>query len=267
MKLRYQLILFSLLFILAGLYMLRSTIWSTDEVVIVKNPGVARVSGSVGESLSCSVPPCIERLDKSDLKQYYHCLEQMKGLAGNVMPKENGCFFLSGRSRGPVALVSFPGSGNTWVRQLLEAASGVCTGSTMCDMSLRYAGFTGERITSGSVLVVKTHKAAPNWISDAIPHKKNAPPSDSVLHKEHVLFQSAILIVRNPLNALVSEWTRRVANDYKVETVHLHTHTKEVGPTYFGETVGGGLHLHFYPFSCPNILAEEVGLNCLCLLL
>ena len=29
---------------------------------------------------------------------------------------------------GPVGLVSFPGSGNTWVRGLLQKATGVCTG-------------------------------------------------------------------------------------------------------------------------------------------
>jgi hypothetical protein len=31
------------------------------------------------------------------------------------------------------ALVSFPGSGNTWVRYLLETASGVFTGSVYID--------------------------------------------------------------------------------------------------------------------------------------
>ena len=30
--------------------------------------------------------------------------------------------------RGPVGLVSFPGSGNTWVRGLLQQATGICTG-------------------------------------------------------------------------------------------------------------------------------------------
>ena len=53
-------------------------------------------------------------------------------------------------SRKPVALISFPGSGNTWVRQPLEGASGICTGSVMCDMSLRYDGFIGENVNSGS---------------------------------------------------------------------------------------------------------------------
>ena len=38
------------------------------------------------------------------------------------------CRFMNGTNRAPVALVSFPGSGNTWVRGLLEQATGICTG-------------------------------------------------------------------------------------------------------------------------------------------
>ncbi len=38
------------------------------------------------------------------------------------------CHFVNGTSRQPVALASFPGSGNTWVRGLLEKVTGVCTG-------------------------------------------------------------------------------------------------------------------------------------------
>ena len=40
---------------------------------------------------------------------------------------------MNGTGRAAVALVSFPGSGNTWVRGLLEQASGICTGK-LCDI-------------------------------------------------------------------------------------------------------------------------------------
>ncbi len=39
------------------------------------------------------------------------------------------CHFMNGSSRSAVALASFPGSGNTWARGLLERATGVCTGT------------------------------------------------------------------------------------------------------------------------------------------
>lgn len=35
---------------------------------------------------------------------------------------------MDGEKRAPVGLVSFPGSGNTWIRAILEAATGICTG-------------------------------------------------------------------------------------------------------------------------------------------
>ena len=36
---------------------------------------------------------------------------------------------MNGSRRSEVALVSYPGSGNTWTRGLLEKATGVCTGT------------------------------------------------------------------------------------------------------------------------------------------
>ena len=38
------------------------------------------------------------------------------------------CEFMRGEGRAPVAMISLPGSGNTWIRGLLEKATGVCTG-------------------------------------------------------------------------------------------------------------------------------------------
>ena len=97
-----------------------------------------------------SDPLCTEFLSKEDRSRFdshnaYHLLQ-------------NGtCRFMSQSDRAPVALVSHPGSGNTWLRGLLETATGVCTGAVYCDFSLRAKGFTAEFIVSGAVLVVKTH--------------------------------------------------------------------------------------------------------------
>ena len=60
---------------------------------------------------------------------------------------------------GPVtALASFPGSGNTWLRYLLQQATGVTTGSVYKDFALLKNGFPSESVANGSVLVVKTHE-------------------------------------------------------------------------------------------------------------
>ena len=59
----------------------------------------------------------------------------------------------------PRALVSFPGSGNTWTRYLMEAATGVFTGSVFNDIRLVRAGHHGETrgYNDGSTLLQKTH--------------------------------------------------------------------------------------------------------------
>ncbi len=41
------------------------------------------------------------------------------------------CRFMNGSGRGVTGLVSFPGSGNTWVRELLQTATGICTGTQL----------------------------------------------------------------------------------------------------------------------------------------
>ena len=43
-----------------------------------------------------------------------------------------------------VALASFPGSGNTWLRYLLQQATGILTGSIYMDKELYKHGFPGR---------------------------------------------------------------------------------------------------------------------------
>jgi hypothetical protein len=42
--------------------------------------------------------------------------------------------------RPPVALASYPGSGNTWLRYLIEGAGGVFTGSRYKDLQIQMFG-------------------------------------------------------------------------------------------------------------------------------
>ena len=42
-------------------------------------------------------------------------------------------------------------------------------GSIYCDVQLRKAGLNGEEIRSGSVLVVKSHKASYSWTNVTVP--------------------------------------------------------------------------------------------------
>ncbi|KAH8266930.1 hypothetical protein KR026_011020 [Drosophila bipectinata] len=86
------------------------------------------------------------------------------------------------------ALASFPGSGNTWLRYLLQQATGILTGSIYKDYGLLKTGFPAENVCNSSVLLVKTHE----WGS-----------------KAWQPFSKAILLVRDPEKAIIAEFNRQ----------------------------------------------------------
>jgi hypothetical protein len=49
--------------------------------------------------------------------------------------------FIMDKSYPPMALVSYPGSGNTWIRQLIEGLTGIFTGSVYEDEDIILKGF------------------------------------------------------------------------------------------------------------------------------
>lgn len=77
---------------------------------------------------NCQTPNCLEFLTRTDQVYYERCLAKVlhRHQASPLAPA--GCHFMDGRNRAAVALASFPGSGNTWLRGLLEQATGICTG-------------------------------------------------------------------------------------------------------------------------------------------
>nr|XP_020668131.1 WSC domain-containing protein 1 isoform X1 [Pogona vitticeps]XP_020668132.1 WSC domain-containing protein 1 isoform X1 [Pogona vitticeps] len=100
--------------------------------------------------------------------------------------------FLPTKSKAFVALSSFPGAGNTWVRHLIEHATGFYTGSYYFDGTLYNKGFKGEKDhwRSRRTICVKTHESG---------------------RKEIETFDSAILLIRNPYKSLVAEFNRKCA--------------------------------------------------------
>lgn len=140
----------------------------------------------------------LSHLDHVSLSRYYQCqAASMLLLPDNR--NEKRCkerTFLD--RKGPiVALISFHGSGNTWVRHLLEQATGVFTGSIYCDGGLKIV-FPGESVCSGNVIAVKTHHTDTTDL-----------PKDIQMAMGKQRYDKAILIVRNPFEALLSEANRR----------------------------------------------------------
>lgn len=87
------------------------------------------------------------------------------------------------------ALASFPGSGNTWSRMLLEFGSGVFTGSIYDDIDLMRL-LPAEGAEGSAVLAVKAH-----------------------VHPSKYIFRTGakrvLLLVRHPFDAIWAEYQRR----------------------------------------------------------
>ena len=170
----------------------------------------------------CTNRNCLNVLSSSDHLIYNQCTSSAQR-RGQL--HDDTCQFIDGTNRKPIALASFPGSGNTWVRGLLQKVTGICTGSLYCDRDLRCHGFLGEGIYSGSVLVTKTHKT------------NNKKAKRNQMNNPRVNFTRAILIVRNPFDAIVSERNRQIlqhSNRNQSKVLFNSSHLESIGENYFG---------------------------------
>ena len=158
-------------------------------------------------------------LQKSQIK-FLSCgarrlLKQLKGKqlnsSLNMSFSFHHCKNMSFKSSGPsVALVSYPGSGNSWVRQLLEASTGIYTGAVYCDLAYVAAGMIGEFIDTRNVLAVKTHSL-----------------SSTSLGRQ---YDKAIYIIRNPFTTILAEHNRALAE--RAPKVYGDSHTAEINYKY-----------------------------------
>ena len=134
---------------------------------------------------------------------------------GNVqVPSQfHSCKKMSFRNSGvPTLLVSWPGSGNSWVRQLLESTTGIYTGSNKdCDLSYINAGMFGEGVNSEHVIAVKFH----------------------VGPLPEIHFKKVIYIIRNPYDAFVADYQREIIS--KDPDLFQNSHTNELNMDKFGE--------------------------------
>ena len=143
------------------------------------------------------------RLERSNVTHSFECIPLREM---TFIPNIKSRRMLSSHRIHPLtALASFPGSGNTWLRYLLEQSTGVFTGSLECDMVLKAAGHLGEGISSNNVLAVKTHFAS-----------VELNPTEEIVSRR--LFKAAIVLIRNPYQSIWSEYQRKT----------LWSHTKEL---------------------------------------
>ena len=172
----------------------------------------------------CTKPLCTEFLTVKDLIHFRYCVKKAQLLKEPQISL--GCHFMNGNGRDPVALASYSGSGNTWVRGLLQGITGLCTGGIYCDVTLRQRGFPGERIVSGTVLVVKTHQTDPWWIGIDY---TNVTHTYFKKRSQVPFYSSGIFIVRNPFHAIIADRNRKVNKDT------AENHIMQLGKEEFGK--------------------------------
>jgi len=132
-----------------------------------------------------------------------------------------------------VGLISFPGSGNSWVRQLLETSTGVYTGSIYCDHAYVEAGMIGEGVRSGNVIAVKSHSCENTF-----------------------QYTKLIYIVRNPLDAIFANFNRKVMKHYQNSP---SSHVAEISDSHFGKNYMYCFTNLIISFSSSNIQNSSVG--------
>ena len=78
--------------------------------------------------IQCTEPPCLQYLSEGEKKTFTWCQRKTPTFKSTMKAPKCKCKFRERTGKKRVALNSLPGSGNTWLRGLLERATGLCTG-------------------------------------------------------------------------------------------------------------------------------------------
>jgi hypothetical protein len=125
-------------------------------------------------------------------------------------------FFTENEQRNPPVLYSFPGAGNTWCRLLIEYATGIYTGSVYNDPSLVEI-LPGEIACNRRVSLIKIHPHTNGYKSGENPFGlgKYFKSDNSKCAKGAIKeFKRAVFLVRDPYDAIWSEYQRRYAKSH-----------------------------------------------------
>ena len=150
---------------------------------------------------------------------YCNCLA-VDAVAAGAEPARDARRFLRpdeyvGSGRVPPLLYSFPGSGNTWARVLLDHATGIYTGSVYTDRSLKPV-LPGEQRCDASLSFVKVHVSSGAYLTGMSKGMSRRWPKCNALKKtadRQGGFRAAI-VMRDPYDAFVAEFIRKVAHGH-----------------------------------------------------
>ena len=142
-------------------------------------------------------------------------------------------FLTHGLNHRKVLLVSYPRSGNSYLRKLLESRLGIATGSDSrpnrtLTQSLLECGFKGEGIVDDSVWIVKTH------FPERMGYRK-------------VSANAVVLLIRNPFDTIESYFHMAMTNTHdKNLSESSFEKLSKVWPEFVRHEVG--VWFNFYVF-------------------
>lgn len=177
----------------------------------------------------CRDSICSEFLTDADKPHFNYCAHKTRIVSHKQYREslQSSCVFINGSHRNPVGLASYPGSGNTWVRGLLQEVTGLCTGGVYCDTELRRNGFPGESIRSGITFMVKSHQIDPRW--EWVKYSPRDPFTYFKRVQDVPVYSAGVFILRNPFHAMVSEFKRQTWEEQP------NNHIRTLGKEHFGE--------------------------------
>lgn len=106
------------------------------------------------------------------------------------------------------------GSGNTWLRLLIEYSTGVYTGSVYNDPALMHL-LPGEGVCDHSVSAIKVHPHTHGYRHGESPLDKGLMSANGNCLKEGVFrIHKALLLYRNPYDAIWSDYQRRYTDSH-----------------------------------------------------
>lgn len=199
-----------------GIGALKTRVASVDELSLCSHTCL-----SVGDIISMSKfsSRCsIDRLTMLNLNvsstTEYSILKNLDDMTKNPQGSTSTCPRKLEKANFPIprtALVSHPGSGNTWTRHLVQQLTGLHSGSIYANSYISKRGFPYEGVIN-NMIVIKTH----------------APPkSDGSLvtaisgEMVKIQFDRLLILLRNPFASFMAEFKRSKMNLGKVGTGHI----------------------------------------------
>ena len=172
---------------------------------------------------NCRDRICSEFVTVKDKVHFKYCVRKTWGvsLSAYTEPVNSECVFIDGTDHYPVGLASYPGSGNTWVRGLIQQVTGLCIGAIYCDVTLRQNGFPGESVRSGITFMVKTHQVDPRW--EGVYYPPDAPFAYFETLDYVPVYSGGVFVMRNPFHAMVAEYKRETWVSLSEPDNHVRT--------------------------------------------